>query len=202
MLQGKRKRRIFWAAAILLGFPCVLWLAFPVWFPWILRPLATREGIHYSSYEHKGYRRFVVRDVALTNGPVQFHAARAEAWVPTIWLWRVFVNKESWPTPSAVIENWQLDVAKSSNTPASRGETNSFTETAEKTSGILERLAKWAPAVHCSNGLVRVPAGAFAIPSARWAPTGLVGEIKWLNGGQDLLVELKPGKGKVTRIQL
>ena len=45
MLQGKRKRRIFWAAAILLGFSCVLWLVFPVWFPWILRPLATREGI-------------------------------------------------------------------------------------------------------------------------------------------------------------
>lgn len=201
-MQGKRKRKVAWAVAILLGLPCILWLSLPLWFPLFLKPVAGRFGANFNSYERRGYQRFQLHGMTYTNGVVQFHADKVEALVPNVWLWRILVSKSSSPGRFAMVENWRLDITKSSGTNANRSATNSVAAIAEAVSKIVDRVNKWAPVAWSSNGAVHFPGGGLEVPFAVWTPNGLKGQFKWITGGQDVVLEAKFGKSRVTKMQL
>src|SRR5215469_9871535 len=89
MPLGKRSRRILkvlgWSVAGLLG----LVLSLPIWFPWVLRPIARGQHISYARYERIGYSHFVVSDVVLSNRTLRIRAERLEGLVPGAWFWRM-----------------------------------------------------------------------------------------------------------------
>lgn len=191
---------MLWGAAILFGFPCILWLSLSIWFPWILKPWAARHGLHYSSYERQGFRRFTLREVAFTNDYISFRAAQAESWLPTVWVWRAFVRKESRPQAYLLLQDWHLDARPRQTN--SRAGNSSVSRTASEVSSILETVARWMPAATGSNGLLQLPGVALEIKSMAWSPSGLSGQLKWLNGNQDLVFNASLGKGKVHKVQL
>src|SRR5689334_15310492 len=73
--------------SIVLLFVLVI-AALPIWFPWVLRPIAKRFGATYATCQFVGYQRFRVSNFALTNGSVRIHAREATGFVPSVWLWR------------------------------------------------------------------------------------------------------------------
>src|SRR6185295_16359000 len=91
MVRRRRKkvvRILLWLVLTLL----VLVVALPLWFPWVLRPIAKRWGASYAQYHRTGYGRFELTSVSFTNKDGSFHAGRIEAAVPSAWLWRHWFN--------------------------------------------------------------------------------------------------------------
>ncbi|MGH7972380.1 MAG: hypothetical protein ACREIC_27015, partial [Limisphaerales bacterium] len=79
---------MFWLGvpAAMLG---LLGVALPLWWPWVLRPLARAQGAHYNGYQRLGYARFLLTGFSYTNATTEVRATRVEADVPTVWLWRL-----------------------------------------------------------------------------------------------------------------
>src|SRR5262245_13474843 len=108
MPLGKRQRKFLLGLCIGLAGILLLWLSLPLWFPWILRPAATRFGANYVRYHREGYGRVVLDEVTFTNSDIKIRADRIESVVPTVWLWRsAFGNvKQTFVS----IKGWQLEL--------------------------------------------------------------------------------------------
>src|SRR5262245_34355596 len=105
---GKRQRRFLISLGIVAAAVIVLLLALPVWCPWLLRPLAKGQGVHYASYERAGYGRFTLHEVTFTNQTIHFHAEQIHALVPTVWLWHCLGTEQA-PKPFLTVKGWQLE---------------------------------------------------------------------------------------------
>src|SRR3954470_16360842 len=108
MARGKGKKRVLLAGALLAGALLIVWLSLPLWFPWILKPLARKQGATYTSYERISYNRFALHELAFTNATLELQAQRAEALVPTAWLVRALRGKQA--EPFLRVENWRLRI--------------------------------------------------------------------------------------------
>src|SRR5882724_11294407 len=95
MPLGKRQRKLLLGLCLGLAIMVLLPLSLPLWFPWVLRPLAAKYGASYASYEREGYSRLALRQVTITNCNVRFRADSIKTLVPTIWLWRSIMHKSS-----------------------------------------------------------------------------------------------------------
>src|SRR5437899_177469 len=112
MPLGKRQRRILLGFAIFLAGVVFLLMALPIWFPWVMRPIAAKQGARFARYERVGYRRFAVEGVGFTNDAVTFRAQRLEGLVPSVWYWRLIsasAKRESFVR----VEGWELDLLPS-----------------------------------------------------------------------------------------
>ena len=116
---GKGRRKWFWAVGCLLVGVAVVWLSLPVWLPWALRPLAARVGARFSACERLGYSRFALDNLALTNQSVVIHARRIEAFVPSVWLWKLAASAHAAGSPFLQLDHWDCHLLPSGNTNAS-----------------------------------------------------------------------------------
>ena len=89
MRLGKGKRRLLAALGFGLLAILLILLSAPIWLPWVLKPLAPRQGLTFATYERKGYSRFVLEEVTFTNAALHFHAKQAEGLTPMIWWWTI-----------------------------------------------------------------------------------------------------------------
>jgi translocation and assembly module TamB len=162
MPLGKGQRRILYLLlSALLGL-LLLWFSFPWWFPWVLRPVAQRQGVGFAAYQREGYRRFALQNVTLTNASVHFRAARLEAVVPSIWAWRCLVGNRPQPLPFVRIENWQYE----SVGPRKPG--HSVYQDFAELRGTLPKLGYWVPSAVLTNGTVRASGQRVAVPFLVW----------------------------------
>src|SRR5438552_17935126 len=99
-MASRRGKRILKIVAAVLGGLLILLAVFPLWFPWLLRPIAPAFGAHYSKYERLGYGRFALTTASFTNATVRVHAGRIEGPVPTAWAWQRYVLRQP-PVPLA-----------------------------------------------------------------------------------------------------
>src|SRR2546430_17822 len=111
MARRKGKKRVLYAGGLILAILLLVWVSAPLWFPWVLKPLARKEGGTYTSYERKGYSRFVLGGLIFTNRTVELHAERVEALVPTTWLSRAIMGQTK--DPFLLAQNWQLKLIPS-----------------------------------------------------------------------------------------
>src|SRR5437899_9293703 len=109
MTRRTRKIISWMGGAILLLV--VLLGAMPVWFPWVLKPLARAQHLHYSSYVRGGYSRFRLESVVFTNYGVRVTAGQAGLFVPTIWAWHHLRSDRA--LTYANVNNWTLEVVPS-----------------------------------------------------------------------------------------
>src|SRR5690349_438705 len=109
MAVRKRRTKILLALLSVVLLPAVLLAGLPIWFPWVLRPIAKRHGATYTDYHRVGYARFQLSDLAITNGSTRLQAQEVSALVPSIWLWRhltgqrdqQFIGVRSWKYSAA-----------------------------------------------------------------------------------------------------
>ena len=158
-----KRRRIFWVLLIAALGVLVAVAAMPLWFPWILRPVAKRLGASYGRYEHEGYQRFRLTDVVFTNRSGHFEAKQVEAFLPMIWLWRCLDGQKSAPFLEADSWNWSA-AANPARPPAS-----SAYQILETAGGKIGALEKWLPKAQLTNGTLRLKGQILRVPQAVWA---------------------------------
>jgi len=149
-----------------LATPLVLWFSLPLWWPWVLAPVAHRQGAQYARYERVGYSRFALTGLTFTNETVRFKAERIEAPVPTVWLWRTleprrFQARQS-SQPFLTITGWQFRSLPTSNATASL-----YTQ-AQSTADSLRALQRWLPRAVLSNGTLWLHETTLSVPALTW----------------------------------
>src|SRR5688500_10082546 len=77
-MAGKRARRFLRFVLWVLAIVVLLAVLTPLWFPWVLRPVAKRYGAVFQNYERLGYSEFAVTEVAYSNRNVRVQAGRLE----------------------------------------------------------------------------------------------------------------------------
>jgi translocation and assembly module TamB len=162
MPQGKRKRKLLLASGIILIAVVVLWFGLPIWFPWVLRPVARLEGGSYRAYQRLGYRQFALTGVVVTNNNVAVRVERLEAPSPNLFLWRHFTGGSKADFVDAT--GWQVEVGSSTN-KGGPSEPLSVYGQVEEIAEILKNVLKWLPAAASfTNGSVRVEQAEVSLP--------------------------------------
>jgi len=85
----------------------VIWLALPLWFPWLLRPLAAAEGLTMLLTRAKGIRVSNSRSHA-DQSHREILRDTLSGLVPSSWLWRLASGGNSGPEPFIAISGWQF----------------------------------------------------------------------------------------------
>lgn len=169
----------------LLGL-CLFWFGMPLWFPWLLKPVAAGLDAGLTRYERVGYGRFAIHGVAFTNENLRLTARRAEAFVPNLWLWRL--AKGSADQKYVTIEDWNLEFLSTTNSRATeRPSTSTFTNA----HGILDLarvLKQWVPRAALSNGTLQFSGIKLLAPTITWSNGVMNGAIQLPDLDQDVSV--------------
>ncbi len=160
---GKGRRKWFWALGSLCVGIAALWFSLPVWFPWLLRPLAVRAGARFSAYERLGYARFALRNLSFTNSSVIIHSRRVDALVPSVWLWELATGPNSTAAPFLQLDGWNCQLLPSTNTNPSPP----FSEI-QDLAATLRTLHRWVPTASLQNGNVSSGKTSVAVTKAVW----------------------------------
>lgn len=154
----KRLRILIAAFASLL----VAIAALPLWFPWVLRPLAKSFHASYAAYEREGYTRFRLDRIVIhtKSGPIR--ARQAEAYLPTAWLWRWFRGQTN--TPFVIIRSWNF----AWQSPPTNQPALSAYARFQGAKSKLARLQGFVPNVVLANGNLRVKTLVISVPIAAW----------------------------------
>ena len=98
-MEGKlwKRRRLIQALCGLTVISITLLGLVPLWFPWVLTPLANRYGLKFAEYERMSWTRFALTRVHGAWGGTVLEAQRVESGLPTTWLWRRFAPGRNEP---------------------------------------------------------------------------------------------------------
>src|SRR5579872_2068703 len=103
---GKGRRKLWFVLGFLLAALAAMWFGCPLWFPWVLRPLAPLAGARVGTYQRLGYSRFSLHDLAWTNEALVLHAQRVDAFVPSVWVWRLVADRTAAQDLFLQVSNW------------------------------------------------------------------------------------------------
>lgn len=166
------QRRLLLALGLVAAGMVVLFLALPLWFPWLLGPVAGREGVHYAVYERFGYGRFVLHNVTFTNRTVRFHADRLEAYVPSIWLWQLGPNRNHNASPFVSVVDWELQ-----SLPTTSSTATSSAKEVQSTTSTLRGVQHWCPQGILTNGTLRIGSESLTTPSLTWTNGQIAAQV-------------------------
>jgi len=169
--MGRRggKRFLIWTG-VLVGIVIVALVALPIWFPWILRPIANHYGVAYRSYERVGYERFALGGVSFTNRNVGVRAERIELFVPTAWLFRLQSKERAF----AAAENWELAI-RQQPTPTQRK--RSVHAHTRQIQSIVAQVQQWIPSASLTNGVIVAQGERVRVPHVAWWGTNVSGLV-------------------------
>ncbi len=163
MPPGRKHRRLLLALGLVVAGLLGILLSVPVWFPWVLAPLASRANARFARYQRDGYSRFSLYGFTYTNQSISFKAQRIEGLTPTVWLAHLVTGAGRKEQPFLRISDWQVESAPSSK-PGS-----SVYSQAESLAADFRFLQRWVPDVVLSNGIVRVEQRSARIPALTWS---------------------------------
>jgi translocation and assembly module TamB len=184
MPLGKRQRRVLLGFGIFLVGIVVLLASLPLWFPWVMRPIASKQGARFARYERLGYRRFAVEGLGFTNDALTFRAQRVEGLVPSTWYWRIIAPNAKRQDAFLQVKEWELDISPSSKTNLSPSrKTNqasvSVHTNVQDIAEILKEVKHWIPAATLSNGTLRIESTVLVVPNLKWSQGTTLGELEW-----------------------
>jgi translocation and assembly module TamB len=191
--QQKKKRR--WLRVLLgLGVAGLLVLGLlPVWFPWVLAPVAGRFGLGFAEYDRQGWTRFALTEVRGEWNGTQLEAQQVEAILPTTWLWRRW-NSAMNDLPLVSVTDVQLRIGGSATNPfpertKSPGSTG---ETLDQITQIARTLQQWLPRAELTNLTVQIESNLFSVPQATWQAGQLraMARIPQTRGELELVAQL------------
>ena len=163
-MAGKRARRflrfVLWGLAIVI----LLLVLTPLWFPWVLRPVAKRYGATFKAYERGGYLGFSVREVSYSNRTVRVSAGRIEV--------APFRGQ-------VMAADWAVVVGPSKR--KSTNVTRSVHRVYQKVSKIVSNVQHWIPEAALTNGYVATPNVTVQVPGVAWSGIQLSGQAQISN---------------------
>src|SRR5215470_4260246 len=116
---GKGRRKLLWVLGVTLIGLVAIWFSVPLWFPWILGPLARHAGARFSSYTRIGYARFSLHNLVFTDESVVLRAGEVQGVIPNVWLWRLGRSQAAEAQPFLVVNDWTCELLPSTNSAAS-----------------------------------------------------------------------------------
>ncbi len=188
-MKPKQRKIILWSAAP-VGSLAILFVALPLWFPWLLGPLGRKEGLHYAAYVREGYSRFRLERVAWTNGGIHVTAGHIELFTPAVWLWH---HLRSDRTESyATVNNWSVRINSSANAaPAPNAST--YTN-AQHIAAVLAKIDRWIPKAVLTNGSLQIKGRTIGIADFIWQQSKLRSTVRPGGFSSNLLVEADVGQ--------
>ncbi len=184
MARGKRQRKVLLGLGVVAGGLCLLLVSLPLWFPWVLRPLARWQGASFGIYEREGYRRFALTDLRFTNDTTSLRAQRVEAFVPSVWLWKAYRGSKFQGTNAAQagtvretfakVQNWELELLPSTNTSTN----GSVYSSARDVRNTLQQLRHWLPRAVLTKGQIRSGSTLLVLPQVTWSQGWLTGQLE------------------------
>ena len=198
--QRRLLRSLFWLAGggiFLAGF-------LPLWFPWVLTPVAKRYGLQFAEYDRIGWTRFALTEVRGNWNGTKLEARRIESGLPTVWLGhRLRPHTSNLSLLS--LSNGQLVIvepaaSKSNGTPGSAG------GTLNQIADLGRTLRTWLPVAELTNCAVVVASHRVIISQAHWRagqlqavvqPPGLQEDVELVaRFGGDSVLELSANSEK------
>jgi hypothetical protein len=177
----------------------------PVWFPWMLTPVASHYGLGFAAYDRIGWTRFALTGVHGVWGGTRLEFQRVESVLPTTWLWRRFNSRTNGPallTLSGGLLLIGAPATKGVATPSAEAP-GSTDEKLNQVSIIGRTLQRWLPAADLTNCTLQIASNRVTIPHAHWRAgrleaavrlPALPGEIELAGQvGDDLALEVSAG---------
>ena len=179
MPLGKGQRRVLRTAVFIGAAFIIAVLLLPLWFPWILRPLASGNQVQYSSYRRDGYARFVLENVTFTNQNIRVHARQVEALTPGTLLWRRIFHEESPRQNVLRVTDWNLTFLAGAKAAKSTGAPSSTYTNIVSQFSLLDQLKRWVPMAALTNGTIQAPGIIFKLPFATITHGNLAARVQW-----------------------
>lgn len=163
-MRGKRARRLLRLLLLIPILLIVMVVSTPLWFPWVLRPVAKRFGATFSTYDRIGYSQFAIGDALYTNRNVRVQAGR------------LFFDPLG---HSAVPENWSVIISPSQG--PSTNSPPSVHRVYNQVWKIVTNVQHWIPNAALTNGYVQTAKVTIGIPRASWSGTDFCGQAQISN---------------------
>jgi translocation and assembly module TamB len=178
MPLGKGQRRVL-RTTVFIGVSFVVTLLLlPLWFPWVLRPLASRNFVHYSSYRREGYARFVLENVSFTNKNVRVRAGQFEALTPGALLWRGMLHNDSSQQNALRVTDWNLTFLAAAPADQPTGAPGSTYTNIVSQFSLADHLNRWVPVAALTNGTIQAPGIIFKLPFATLTNGNLISKVQ------------------------
>ncbi|MGE3308419.1 MAG: translocation/assembly module TamB domain-containing protein [Limisphaerales bacterium] len=176
--NSRRRRRLLrWLLVAALA-PLVLAGTSPLWFPWLVPPVARLLGAEVGPCQRLGLSSVRFSSIRANLGTVAFEAATVELPQPLHWLRSVArPASESAPgsEPIVTIRDWTLRFLPDTNAPAAQSEPTirSVAEALDQAEAVLPSLAWLGGAALVENGGIQVAGRDIGIPTLRFGALGL-----------------------------
>ncbi|HXT10701.1 MAG TPA: translocation/assembly module TamB domain-containing protein [Candidatus Angelobacter sp.] len=173
----RKRRKIFLVLLSVVLLAGLVIAAFPLWFPWALRPVAKRYGATYADFRRIGYQQFQLTGFALTNRTTHLQAGQVRALVPTVWLWRHVTGARS--QGFLEVHSWNYEYANSA--PSRSTQPASARSTFQNLQSLAGKLNRWLTTAALTNGAVSFGNQRISIPEAVWVDGNLAGSVSYSN---------------------
>src|ERR1051326_228106 len=176
MPLGKRQRRVLLGAGIFLAGIFLLLISLPLWFPWVMRPVASKQGAHYQKYQRLGYGHFAVEGIGFTNDALRFRAQRVEGRVPTVWYSRILSHHPNQQDAFLAVNGWDLGLLPPTKT--NQTSTSIYTNV-QQIADALRTVEHWLPIASLSNGTIQIQSTVLKAPNLTLTHGRIEGRIEW-----------------------
>jgi translocation and assembly module TamB len=170
MPPAKRRRKLLLFLCFGLAGVILAGLCFPVWLPWVLRPIAAHYGIQYAKCIRNGYQRLIFQRVVFTNQDLKIEFSELDSPAPPALLFgSAFVKGDE---PLVHVRGWRLEVYPEKTEEGAVG-TPSIFEIVQETDAVFHTITKWIHRTTLSEGVIVLPGAEIHVPSARWSDGSL-----------------------------
>ncbi len=194
VIKRRRKRRLLRGLLWLTALGILLLVVLPVWFPWVLKPVAGRYGLRFADYDRIGWAGFALTGVHGEWGGTRLDVQRVESVLPTTWLWRRFNGNTNSP-PLLVLSDGHIFIGSATTnavTTASAEQHGSAGVTLNLISKIGHTLQRNLPVAELTNCVIEFASTRLSIPHADWRAGRLNGVVGFpsASGEVELAVRL------------
>ncbi len=188
-------RGLFWLASVVV----LLLVLLPLWFPWMLTPIAARYGLRFSAYDRIGWTRFALNDVQAAWDGGRLEAQRIEAGLPATWLWQRLTQRTNGPPllslsgGDLLLEGPSTNALTAEEAPP-QGSVGETLDRASRTGLILQRML---PVAELTDSTLRIGSTHLSVPHAAWRAGGLHAVVRSssLRGELQLAARIEGARG-------
>lgn len=143
----------------------MLLLVYPLWFPWVLQPVAAGVGVRFDTWAPKGYGRCELSKFSWSNAVLSVCAERVVVQMPHRWLWSRWTG--AMPSePQVVVTNWRIE--QSPEEPGRPRPTGSTAAALDEIQRVYPQVGSWVRSVRLTDGEVRLLGKRLSVPWATW----------------------------------
>lgn len=170
-MTSKQRKRRRWIRVVLglTAAGLLMLVLLPLWFPWVLRPIAGRNGLRFGDYNRLGWTRFALTGVHGAWDGTRLEVQRVESVLPTTWLWRRFNGRTNGP-PLLSLSGGHLMIGGPTTigATANANPQGSMDGALNQIHQIGQTLHWLLPVADLTNFTIQVASKRMSIPHAHW----------------------------------